>query len=410
MRTDEGMRVLSSIVDVTKRRQLESQLRQSHKLEAIGTLASGIAHDFNNILASIIGHTELIASAAGGASPLLPDVQQVLIAADRGRQLVRRILAFSRPSDLARVPIQPALVVRETLHLLRASLPTTIEMRDALQVDTPRVLSDEAQLQQVIMNLSTNAAHAMPRGGVLEVRLEPITIRGGQFGAAGLGPGLYARLSVIDTGHGMDDETLKRAFDPFFTTKGPREGTGLGLAIVHGIVEAHQGSIEIQSRLGSGTRVDVYLPAYAEVSEKPSADDVDRSRPLVMLVEDEAPILRMLTRQIELLGYRVAAHASSVEALQILTAKPREFSLLVTDNTMPRMTGLELAQRARETSPDLPILLISGLSQRVDVGVLKAAGVTQVLGKPHTLPELKAVLEELLPAHAGVQPDPSVSS
>jgi CheY-like chemotaxis protein len=281
--------------------------------------------------------------------------------------------------------------VRETLQLLRASLPTTIEMRDQLAADTPMVLSDEAQLQQVIMNLATNAAHAMPRGGVLEVRLEPAC---GPHGS--LGPGRYALLSVIDSGHGMADETLKRAFDPFFSTKGPGEGTGLGLAIVHGIVEAHQGAIEIQSRPDAGTRVDIYLPAYAETKQESTAEG-DDTRPLVLLVEDEATILRMLTRQLELLGYRVSPHASSGEALDALLARPQQFALLVTDNTMPRMTGLELAERARKTVPDLPVLLISGLSQRVDPKAIKAAGVNRVLGKPHTLPELRSALEQLLP-------------
>lgn len=405
MRTEQGMLVLTSIVDVTNRRQLEAQLRQSHKLEAIGTLASGIAHDFNNLLLAIIGHTELISAAVGGASPLIPDVQQVLIAAERGRQLVRRILAFSRQSELARVPLKPIAVVRETLQLLRASLPTTIEMRDGLHAETPMVLSDEAQLQQVIMNLATNAAHSMPRGGVLEVRLEPVRIRAGQRSPhPSLGEGGYVRLSVLDSGNGMDEETLKRAFDPFFTTKGPGEGTGLGLAIVHGIVEAHHGAVEIQSRPGVGTRVDVYLPAYAEASAGPDASSQDSARPRILLVEDEAPILRMLTRQLELLGYRVSPHSSSVDALQILVEQPQEFSLLITDNTMPRMTGLELSQRARETVPGLPVLLISGLAQRVDPALLRAAGVTEVLGKPHTLSELKVVLEQLLPAEPEHRP------
>lgn len=396
IRTDEGVRVLSSIVDVTQRRQMEGHMRQSHKLEAIGTLASGIAHDFNNILLSIIGHTELALAATSVDAQVEDDMAQVLSAAERGRQLVQRILTFSRQSDVTRVPLRVADTVHEALQLLRASLPTTIEIRENLRGDAPVVLSDETQLHQIVMNLATNAAHAMRGGGVLEVQLQPVVLEARDFARhPSLRPGRYALLSVIDTGAGMSEETLKRAFDPFFTTKGPGEGTGLGLAVVHGIVEAHHGAIEIQSELGAGTRVLVYLPAHAAGVVNAPESEADE-RPHVLLVEDEAPIARMLQRQLQMLGCRVTAHTSSFGALGAFQSQPDAFDLLITDNTMPQMTGLALAQRIREQAPALPILLISGLAQTADANELMASGVSQVMAKPHTMSALRAAVERLL--------------
>jgi hypothetical protein len=391
--------VLSSIVDVTQRRRFEGHARQSHKLEAIGTLASGIAHDFNNILLSIVGHAELALATESGNAEHDADVSRVLAAAERGRKLVQRILTFSSQGDVTRVPLRIAGTVREALQLLRASLPTTIEMRENLRDDAPIVLSDETHLHQIVMNLATNAAHAMRNGGVLEVQLQPFAIEAEDLGRhPKLSPGLYARLSVIDTGEGMSEETLKRAFDPFFTTKGPGGGTGLGLAVVHGIIEAHNGVVEIQSQVGVGTRIHVYLPAHVfPISEPaPAPDAVDDFRPHVLLVEDEQEIARMLKRQLQMLGCRVTAFTASFEALEAFNVSPLDFDIMITDNTMPQMTGLVLAQHVHEAAPALPILLISGLAQTTEPRALLASGVSQLLSKPHTMANLSEAVDRLL--------------
>ena len=397
--TDEGTYVLSSIVDITERRRDEEQRRQSQKLEAIGTLAGGIAHDFNNILLSIIGHTELAQRPAVNVQQKA-DLDQVLKAAERGRQLVQRILTFSRQGEVKRSPLRLERPVRELLQLLRASLPTTIEMRQILDPDTPEVLSDDTQIHQVLMNLATNAAHAMPEGGVLEVRL-------GRFQAneafaavhPDLGPGPYARLSVRDTGTGMPPEVAERVFEPFFTTKPTGMGTGLGLSVIHGIVQSHGGAIEIQTGPNQGTRVDVYLPAHEAGSVNPAGEEQAPDathRRHVLVVEDEEDLVLMLKRQLHGLGYRVTAHASSIEALEDFLARPGDFDLLITDNTMPRMTGLNLAAEVHRARPALPILLISGLADTANQAELQAKGITKLLAKPHTGKQLGEAISELL--------------
>ena len=399
IRTDEGMCVLSSIVDVTERRRVEEQLRQSQKLEAIGTLAGGIAHDFNNILLSIIGHTELAQRPAVNELQRA-DLDQVLKAAERGRRLVQRILAFSRPGEIRRTSMAIERPVHEALQLLRASLPTTIEMREILDPEAPIVQSDETQIHQMLMNLATNAAHAMPEGGVLEVRLGPFQVSDA-FASShpSLSPGLYARLSVKDTGHGMPPEVAERAFEPFFTTKPTGTGTGLGLSVIHGIVQSHGGAIEIQSRPNEGTRVDIYLPAHvaSPLDRDNHEKKLDSDRPHILVVEDEEDLILMLRRQLHSLGYRVTTHTSSVEALEDFRARPADFHLLITDNTMPRLTGLALAQEIRSLRSDLPILLISGLAETSDPDELKRKGITRLLSKPHTSRQLGEVIEELLP-------------
>ncbi|MCC5869218.1 MAG: PAS domain S-box protein [Gammaproteobacteria bacterium] len=398
--TDEGVRVLCSIVDITARRQTEEQLRHAQKMEAIGTLASGIAHDFNNVLFSIVGYAELVQDSPVLEEQQRADLAHILQAAERGRQLVQRILAFSRKADVERVPTRLNRTLQEIFELLRATLPATIEIHQNLSASTPQVLSDGTQLHQVVMNLATNAAHAMPEGGVLEFTLGPYT-HGDHEEAPGphLKSGLYARLTVKDSGTGMTREVLDRAREPFFTTKDVTQGTGLGLAIIHGIVDSHDGAMEIHSTVGEGTRIDIYFPAYSggtPAGANTVEDAVDEGLH-VLLVDDEPDLAAMLKRQIAALGYHVTAHTSSLEALAAFRAKPAHFDLLVTDNTMPKMTGLALTKAVLRERPDLPVLLISGLADVTDPQTLMDMGVSKVLPKPHSAGALRSALEQLLP-------------
>jgi PAS domain S-box-containing protein len=398
IRTEDGIYVLSSIVDITTRRTVEGQLRQSQKMEAIGTLAGGIAHDFNNILLAIIGYTELAQGPVPQGSPQHADLDQVLRAAERGRQLVQRILTFSRHGEVTRQPISLQRSVREVLHLLRASLPTTIEIRETIEPETPIVLSDETQLHQVLMNLATNAAHAMPTGGTIEVRVGRFQVTDAfALSRPDLSVGTYARISIRDTGHGMTQDVLKRAFEPFFTTKPQGMGTGLGLSVLHGIVKTHSGAIEIDSQVNVGTRVDVYLPAHVAAGATDAAEDaMERRGPHILVVDDEAQLVAMMKRQLEARGYQVTAHSSSLEALDTFTQNPRTFDLLVTDNTMPNMTGLALANEILALRPELPILLISGLADAQVAAQLRGSGPTAVLAKPHNTKQLTQAVASLV--------------
>jgi len=405
LRTTEGLVVLGSIVDISERVTVEGQLRQAQKLEAVGTLAGGIAHDFNNLLLAIVGYAELARRHGSGHPELLADLEHILQAAARGRTLVQRILSFSRKRELARVRVRLDSVVREAVHLLRASLPSAIEIRELIGVRTPDVLGDETQVHQIVMNLSTNAAHAMPDGGVLEIGLRRADVDDRVASShPGLMPGAYAVLSVTDTGAGMSREVLERATEPFFTTKPVGVGTGLGLSVIHGIVRSLSGALEIRSEPGRGTEVDIYLPAAP--AEPGRRDDEAAAGPEpagtfhIMLVEDEASLAAMMGRRLQELGYRATVHTSSVDACAQFQREPQAFDLLITDGTMPRMSGLALSREVRRLRPELPILLVSGLAETSDPKMLEDAGVTATLPKPNTEREMAEILRKLLATRA----------
>jgi PAS domain S-box-containing protein len=407
VRTDDGVSVVVSVVDISQRRAVERALRageerarQTQKLEALGTLAGGIAHDFNNILLGIVGYTELAQRAIDGRPEVQKDLDQVLVAAERGRQLVRRILMFARPPEAARTPLQVERVVREATGLLRASLPSTIAMDVAIDPDVPPVLAEETLVHQVVLNLATNAAHAMERGGHLRVALRRFDADAAFVAAhAGAREGRHARLTVIDDGAGMTPEVLEHLFEPFFTTKPVGKGSGLGMSVILGIVRSLHGAIDVDSAPGRGTRIDVYLPASpaladAEVAAAPG-DAPARTRH-ALFVEDEPALAAMERRQIESLGYRVTVHTSSVDALAEFRARPDAFDVVITDNTMPHMTGLELARELSRMRPGLPVLMVSGYAEHADPEVLRAHGVMLVLRKPHTARELGEALDAIL--------------
>ena len=403
--------VIATLVDISARleaerrtREADERLRQSRKLESLGTLAGGIAHDFNNMLLAIVGYTELVSRRVGADAAAREDLDQVLRAAERGKQLVQRILAFSRQRDLTRLPMRLGQVVPEALDLLRATLPSTIEIRTAIDDTTPVVFADETQLHQVLLNLATNAAHAMRDGGTLDVRVGPARVDEALARRhPELGPGLHARLTVTDTGTGIPPEVRERIFEPFFTTKPPGEGTGLGLPVILGIVRSFDGAIAIESEPGRGTRVDVWLPAHepaADSAPAPEAAGAPQGRRHVLFVDDEVVLAQLQRRQLEALGYRATVHTSSLEALEDFRRRPGDFDLMITDNTMPHMTGLELAAEIARIRPGLPVLMVSGYADNADAEILRASGVHATLRKPHTSRELEAALSALL-----AQPD-----
>ncbi len=398
--------MIGSYKDITETKELAACLRQAQKMEAIGTLAGGIAHDFNNILTGIIGYTELTLEDDAQEDPSRRNLEQVLALADRAKNLVQQILSFSRHADQERRPVELVAAVAEALTLLRPSLPSSIEIRSHLKTGAAIVLADRTQIHQVLMNLCTNAAHAMQRGaGVLEVKLDRVDLDERSAKRYGeLGPGRYQRLTVSDTGQGMDRGTIERIFEPFFTTKGPGEGTGMGLAVVHGIVKSHEGAITVHSEPGKGTTVQIYLPEInRRAGDQPSAE----TRPLptgeehILLVDDEQTIVEVGQQTLERLGYRVTGSLSAAEALDRFRRTPAAFDLVITDQTMPNLTGIHLAQELRKVRPEIPIILCSGFSQEVTVESALACGIQRFLLKPLLAREMAQAVREVLDNRSG---------
>ncbi len=362
---------------------LEAQLRQSQKMEAIGTLAGGIAHDFNNILTAVIGNAELLQQDLTASAPAQDGIRAILTASTRARDLVQQILTFSRLREQERRPIRLDAVVLDVLRLLRATLPSTIEIHTDLDARHATILADPTQVHQAILNLCTNAAHAMrTSGGILELavgaRLAPESM-------THRSPGPAVCLRIRDTGHGMDQATLDRIFEPFFTTKQPGEGTGLGLAVVHGIMRGHEGAVSVTSAPGHGTTFELFFPAVDGVVTPTDQRETPAPRGRgqhLLVVDDEAAVVRMATTTLERLGYRVSAYMSPAETLAAFEAAPGSFDLVLTDLTMPRMTGLELAGRLLAVRPELPILLTSGYSGALDGEGLTRAGIRELVAKP----------------------------
>jgi PAS domain S-box-containing protein len=387
--------------DVTGRKRLEEQFRQAQKMEAIGTLAGGIAHDFNNVLASINGYTELSQLSLKGNPEVLEYLGSVLKASGRAADLVRQILMFSRQEKPERRPIQLRPIVVETLKLLRASIPSTIEFETNLAHDAPVVLADVTQIHQVLMNLGTNAWHAMKdRPGRIQVKLERFVVAHAHSGPhERMSPGVYAHISIRDSGIGMDQQTQRRIFEPFFTTKPVGEGTGLGLAVVHGIMSSHDGAITVYSEPGEGTVFHLYFPAFAGEAEMDAAEggNVPRGHgERILFVDDEELLVRLGEKTLTTLGYRVEVAHQPAAALAMVQADPSRFALVISDQTKPGMTGVAFAGRLQLIRPGLPVILTTGYGLSLTPERLKEAGVLKLLLKPTTLHVLAAAVHEAL--------------
>ncbi len=372
--------------DMTKMKKMESQLRQAQKMEAIGTLAGGIAHDFNNILFPIVGYTELLREDIPQDSPLQESVTQVFRAALRAKDLVQQILTFSRQRDQEFKPVRLQIVLREALKLLGASIPKTIDIQVDLNPDCGMVVADPTQIHQIIMNLATNAYHAMQdSGGQLKVSLTQIQIESQLMGFDELPPGKYALFKVIDTGTGIKKDVMDKIFDPYFTTKPKDKGTGLGLSMVKGIAKSCNGDIHVYSELEKGTEVHVYLPIMEKISDNRtsgSLQPIQGGTEKILLVDDEEAIIKMVKEMLERLGYHVTSRSGSCEALEVFKANPGNFDLVITDMTMPDMTGVQLANEIKSIRPSTPVLICTGFSDKINEETCKELGVQGYLVKP----------------------------
>jgi len=387
--------------DITRELRFESHLQQSQKLEAIGTLAGGIAHDFNNILSAMLGYTELAAADLPPESRIRRDLDEVMKAGRRAKDLIRQILTFSRQAEHEKAPLRLDGILRDALKLLRPTLPSTLKIEETVQPDCEPVLANATQIHQVVMNLCTNAYHAMrDSGGTLRLGLAQITLEAEDAAEnPDLRPGRYVRITVSDTGSGIDPAALDRIFEPFFTTKGKDEGTGLGLSTAHGIVRSHGGAITVYSEVGRGTTFHVYLPCVPEPATLAPAEEappVHGHGEVVLFIDDEDALVRLGKQMLERINYRVSAWNSSTAALAAFEANPGAFDIVLTDQTMPSMTGYELAQRIRQVRADIPIIITTGFSEGLSEERAAAAGITAVVLKPLVARELARLLQSAL--------------
>jgi PAS domain S-box-containing protein len=400
------MAVLGTLVDLTEQKRseeekarLEAQLFQAQKMESIGTLAGGIAHDFNNILAAIIGFSELAISDLSDPAKAKRELEQVLKASERAKDLVHQILTFSRKTEQVYSPLAIPPLVKESLKMLRSVIPSTIEIRQEL-IDSGLVMSNPTEIHQLVMNLCINAAQAMDRtGGVLSVGLAKVAVGADKAKALEVSPGPYLKLTVNDNGHGMPAEVVKRIFEPYFTTKEVGHGTGLGLSVVHGIVKSHGGAVTCESRPYIGTTFDVYLPEVELIEEEAPdriVDDIPEGTERILFIDDESAIADMAGEILSNLGYTVKTETNSLRALNLFKANPDRFDLVITDMTMPGMTGDMLARKIMEIRSDLPIIICSGYSEHISEERAKSMGIREYIAKPFELRKLARKIRRAL--------------
>lgn len=392
--------IILLITDVTERKRIEYELRQSQKMEAVGTLAGGIAHDFNNILAAILGYTELSLPLAAKNTKLHANLQNVLRSGNRATELVKQILTFSRQSEAERKPLQINPIIKEVLKLLRSSLPSSIQIRHNFGDDLYNIVSDPTQIYQIVMNLCTNAAHAMRNnGGILEVGLENVELNDGFVAPyQNVQPGPYLKLTVNDTGHGMTPDTMDSIFDPYFTTKDHGEGTGMGLSVIHGIVKSNNGGITVESKLNIGSTFNIYFPAIdSHAAAEPESDEpIPTGNESILFIDDEPPLVEIGHDILKNLGYKIVTMTSSVEALNLFRATPHKFDLVITDMTMPDITGDKLAQKLIAVRNDIPIILCTGYSDLISEQKAKEMGICEFAMKPLASGELAKAIRKAL--------------
>ena len=383
-----------------RHRKMEAQLREAQKMESLGTLAGGIAHDFNNILAAILGYAELAQLECPANSELERYVAQISQAGSRAKALVNQILAFSRQGRSERGPLNISRAVLEALKLIRATLPANIEIHESISPNLPPVFADETQIHQIVMNLCANAHYAMKNtGGLLEVSLTAVTLQDqGPRSSPETNPGDYLKLSIADTGHGIPADKINRIFDPYFTTKPTGEGTGLGLSTVHGIVTNHGGRITVQSEVGCGTTFQIYFPVAEAAAKVPDGQTIrlPTGHEHILFVDDEKSIIDLGRNLLERLGYRVETWASSIDAVQAFRSHPDRYDLVISDMTMPKMTGDELARHIRAIRPEIPIILCSGFSEKIQGQAVDALGINAVLMKPIIYADLANSVRQVL--------------
>jgi nitrogen-specific signal transduction histidine kinase/ActR/RegA family two-component response regulator len=377
--------VLTIFHDATEKKYLEAQLQQAHKMESIGTLAGGVAHDFNNILGIIIGNVELALDEVPEENPAHLNLQEIRTASSRAKDVVRQLLSFARKTKLEKKPTNIASIIQESLRLLRSSMPTSIDIRQNISKDVDTILADPTQINQILINLFTNSDHAMSDGGIIEITLKNVEFNKQPTARhPDLRPGRYVHLTVADTGHGISQENIDRIFDPYFTTKEVGKGAGMGLAVVHGIVKDHNGIIKVESELGKGTAFSIFFPGIKK--EAAVETETDEILPIgnerILFIDDEESLVKLGHQRLAQLGYKVEATTSPIEALALFRSRPDQFDLIITDMTMPLMTGDKLIKETLNIRSDIPVILCTGFSEKIDEKKATAVGAAGYIEKP----------------------------
>ncbi len=395
-----GRDVTERVLSERKVAKLQEQLAQAQKMEAIGTLAGGIAHDFNNILFPMFGYLEMVLQDLPKGNPLCGQLVEVLNGAKRARDLVKQILAFSRQSDHDMKPMKVHLVLKEALQLIKSSLPSTIKITQNIQSDCGLVFADPTQIHQIVMNLCTNAYHAMEEtGGKLTVNLKEVELTAEDLKDQTMVPGTHVCLTVADTGPGMEQSVIDRIFDPYFTTKEKGKGTGLGLAVVDGIVKSHGGHISVYSEPGKGTEFKVFLPVIKTKEEEHQVETdtpIQKGNERILLVDDQDMVAQMEKQMLERLGYHVTVRTSSTDALEAFRTQPDKFDVVITDMTMPNMTGDKLAAELIKIRPAIPVILCTGFSEMMSKEKTAALGIKGFLMKPVVMKDLSSIIRKVL--------------
>jgi len=397
----EGAIILEGLMeDVTAIKNMKTQLQQSQKMEAVGTLAGGIAHDFNNILAVILGNAELAIDDVPKGNLAAECLEEIRLASIRAKEMIQQLLSFSRKTDEENKPLNMVPVIKASMKMLRTAIPSSVEFNQHISDEPCNIMGNASQINQIVMNLVTNAFHAMyEEEGLLEVTLEKIILQEEKpcFDWI-LAPGAYVRLKARDTGKGIDQQILGRIFEPYYTTKDVGKGTGMGLSVVHGIVKRHDGGIRVESEFGKGTVFEIYFPALVEMieEEKELDGEIKGGSERILFVDDEASIVKLNHQRLESLGYRVKSTTRPLEALEWFRADPDQFDVIITDMTMPKMVGDKLTKEILAIRPDMPVIICTGYSERISADNAEALGARKYIEKPIEIRELAASLREVL--------------
>ena len=392
--------LMSSSIDITERKELEEQLRQAHKMESIGILAGGVAHDFNNLLYMIMGNTELALEDIPKGNPIHENLKEIKKASIRGSAIVKRLLNFSRKTDQDLKPMDAVTVIKDTIGFLRSIIPSTIEITTNIPDTDIPILGDPTQINQILMNLFSNASQAMKDNcGTIEISIETIILNKTDIESyPNLQPGNHIKITVSDSGPGIAPDILDKIFDPYFTTKSLADASGMGLSIVHGIVKNHNGAIFVGSKIGEGATFNIFFPVADEVSEFKIEEnnDIPHGTESILFVDDEESITNMTGKMLERLGYQVETQLNPVEALELFKAESDTFNLVITDMAMPQMTGVNLAEKLKEIRPDIPVVLCTGHSAIIEEEKVKQLGIDGLVMKPVSKLEIAKAIRNVL--------------